>query len=62
VLRCFNDERCLQLLKNIRAAMPTHARLAVFEMIIPEGRDNLGMSMADLTARVLYGGRDRTAV
>lgn len=60
VLRCFNDERCLQLLKNIRIAMPAHARLAAFEMIVPEQRDNLAMSMADLTARVLYGGCDRT--
>ena len=60
VLRCFNDERCLRLLKNIRVVMPDHARLAAFEMIIPEGRDNLAMSTADLTARVLYGGCDRT--
>lgn len=60
VLRCFNDERCLRLLQNICTAMPAHARLAAFEMIIPEGRDNLAMSMADLTARVLYGGCDRT--
>ena len=60
VLRCFDDERCLRLLKNIRAVMPAHSRLAAFEMIIPEGRDNLAMSMADVTARVLYGGCDRT--
>lgn len=60
VLRCFNDDRCLLFLRNIRTAMPPHARLAAFEMIIPDQRDNLGMSMADLTARVLYGGCDRT--
>ncbi len=60
VLRCFNDERCLALLKNIRAAMSDHSRLAAFEMIIPEQRDILGMSMADLTARLVYGGCDRT--
>ncbi|MGE5462599.1 MAG: methyltransferase [Syntrophothermus sp.] len=60
VLRCFDDERCLLLLKNISAAMPAYARLAAFEMVIPAERDNLGMSMADLTARVLYGGCDRT--
>lgn len=60
VLRCFDDERCLLLLKNIHEAMPAYARLAAFELIIPDQRDNLQMSMADLTARVLYGGCDRT--
>jgi hypothetical protein len=60
VLRCFNNERCLQLLKNIRAAMPAHGKLVAFEMILPDQRDNLLMNMADLTARVLYGGCDRT--
>ena len=39
--------------------MPSHARLVAFEMIIPDQSDNLGMSMVDLTARVLYGGCDR---
>jgi hypothetical protein len=60
VLRCFNDERCLQLLGNIRAAMPAHGKLVAFEMILPNKRDILTMCMADLTARVLYGGCDRT--
>lgn len=60
VLRCFDDVRCLQVLRNIRAAMPAHARLAAFEMVMPEQRDNLALNTADLTARVLYGGRDRT--
>ncbi len=60
VLRCFNDEHCLQLLKNIRRAMHANSRLVAYEMVIPEARDNLAMSMADLTARVVYGGCDRT--
>lgn len=60
VLRCFDDERCRQLLRNIRAAMPAHGRLAAFEMVMPAGRTDLAMNTADLTARVLYGGRDRT--
>jgi len=60
VLRCFDDERCLKLLRCIRRAMTPHSKLLAKEMLIPEARDNVLMSMADLTARLLYGGRDRT--
>jgi hypothetical protein len=60
VLRCFDDEGCERLLKNIRRAMSPGARLAAKEMIVPEGRDDVLMAMADLTAGLLYGGRDRT--
>ena len=60
VLRCFDDRACDTLLRNIRAAMPLHARLAAIEMVMPETRDQLAMCTADLVARVIYGGRDRT--
>lgn len=60
VLRCFQDEECLTLLKNIRAAMPNNGRLLAFEMIMPPERDHLGHATADLVARTVYGGRDRT--
>jgi hypothetical protein len=60
VLRCFNDDLCLRLLKNIRAAMPPQAKLAAFELLMPDAHDSLAMCQADLTARVLYGGQDRT--
>ena len=59
VLRCFDDEGCERLLRNIRAAMPSHGRLAAFEMVAPEGRDQVAWCTADLVARVIYGGRDR---
>lgn len=60
VLRCFDDERCLVLLRNIRRAMKPQSTLLAKEMIVPAARDHLPMNLADLTARVLYGGRDRT--
>lgn len=60
VLRCFDDERCLRLLRNIRWAMPDGARLAAFEMVIPDGRNDPAIAMADVVARVVYGGCDRT--
>lgn len=60
VLRCFADPDCLRVLKNIRKAMSPNSKLVAFEMLIPEQRDSLAMSTADLIARVVYGGRDRT--
>jgi len=60
VLRCLDDECCKRLLQNVRDAMPEGARLAAFEMVMPEARDNLAIGMADVVARVVYGGRDRT--
>jgi len=60
VLRCLDDEHCARVLRNVRDAMPDGARLAAFEMVMPEARDNLAIGMADVVARVVYGGRDRT--
>jgi len=60
VLRCFNDDQCLRVLHCIRRAMRPDSTLLTLEMIVPEARDNVLMSLADMTARLLYGGRDRT--
>lgn len=60
VLRCFDDERTLVLLRNLRRAMKPSSRLLSTEMLMPPGRDHLPMNLADLTSRVLYGGLDRT--
>ena len=60
VLRCFDDEACIALLGNVRRAMLPHSRLFCFEMMIPPGRDHPMMALADITARVVYGGKDRT--
>lgn len=62
VLRCFDDEGALALLRSARQAM-THpaARLVCFEMVVPDDHADPMLALADMTARVVYGGRDRTA-
>jgi SAM-dependent methyltransferase len=60
LLRCFCDDDAVRLLKSIRAAMRPDARFVAFEMVIPPARDDLAVGMADVTARVVYGGHDRT--
>lgn len=60
VLRCFDDERAGRLLRNVRQAMGPRSKLVCYEMVVPEARDHLGLCMANVVARVLYGGLDRT--
>jgi hypothetical protein len=62
VLRCFPDDLALALLHSMRKAM-THpeARLVCFEMVLPGDFDDPAFALANMTAHVVYGGRDRTA-
>jgi hypothetical protein len=60
VLRCFDDDSCLRILANIRAAMPAHARLMAMEQCIPPGPAQAPTAALDLHTMVVYGGRDRT--
>ncbi|MFY9614340.1 MAG: methyltransferase, partial [Candidatus Dormiibacterota bacterium] len=61
VLRCFEDDDCLRILKNIRAAMGPGSRLVAVEQEVPEGPARRPYAMLDLHAMVVYGSRDRTA-
>jgi hypothetical protein len=61
VLRCFDDARCVALLRSIRRAMTRPgARLICLEMLLPPGKDDPWLALTHITARVVYGGQDRT--
>jgi hypothetical protein len=60
VLRCFDDDECLTVLRRCRAVVPDHGRLLAIEMVAPEGPLQPPAGVADLDAMVLYGGADRT--
>jgi hypothetical protein len=61
VLRCFDDDGALAMLRATRRAMTLPAvRLVCFEMVAPDDRSDPMLALADMTARVVYGGRDRT--
>jgi hypothetical protein len=62
VLRCFGDDEALAMLRATRRAM-THpdARLVCFEMVLPPAKVDPAFALANMTAHVVYGGRDRTA-
>lgn len=62
VLRCFRDEEALALLRAVRRAMThTDASLVCFEMLLPADNADPALALANLTAHVVYGGRDRSA-
>ena len=60
VLRCFGDDQALVLLRTARRAMTaSRARLVCFEMLLPPDNGDPALALANLTAHVVYGGRDR---
>ena len=61
IIHDWDDENCLRILRNCRAAMPDHAKLLVCErMIPPDDGPSLAKTM-DLVMLVLTdGGRERT--
>lgn len=61
VLHDWDDERCLQILRNCRRARPATARVLIIERLIPEdGTDPLPTLLSDINMLILTGGRERT--
>ena len=60
VIHDWDDERALQILRNVRAAIAPGGRVLLFEMVLPEGAPaHLGL-LLDLEMLVSAGGRERT--
>ena len=61
ILHDWNDERCLQILRNIRAAMKLGSRLLVIELTMSDTIRPEPSALLDLHMMVTYdGGRERT--
>jgi hypothetical protein len=65
VLHNWDDERCVELLRRCRHAMPAQARLIVIERIVPErlgtSANDRAVARSDLNMLVALSGRERTA-
>ena len=59
VLRCFDDQRSLQILEACRRAMRPASRLLASEMVMSAAPLAPLQGLADLQALTLYGGGDR---
>ncbi len=61
ILHDWNDEKAAAILQTIHAAMPEHAKLALFEAVIPTDDASSGPGrMMDLNMMVMCGGKERT--
>jgi ubiquinone/menaquinone biosynthesis C-methylase UbiE len=60
IIHDWNDEQCVQILRNCRQAMNPGGKLLVIEMVIPTGNENHIGKLFDLNMLVMTGGRERT--
>lgn len=61
IIHDWDDERAIEILRNIRAAMNLGGRVLLVEVIIPEGNDPHLSKILDLEMLVSPGGVERTA-
>jgi len=60
VIHDWNEDQCLTLLRNCRAAMTPTSRLLIIELVLREGNAP-GFGSADMVMMTLTGGAERTA-
>ena len=61
IIHDWDDEDCLRILRNCRAAMSDHAKLLICEKVIPPGNEPSITKVMDLVMLTLTdGGRERT--
>ena len=59
ILHDWDDESAAAILRTIRAGAPPHARLVLFEAVVPEGNEPGGGKWLDLLMLALFAGRER---
>ncbi|KAL6230776.1 hypothetical protein BDW75DRAFT_244520 [Aspergillus navahoensis] len=60
VLHNWPDDKCVQILQNVRSAMASDSRILIDEIIVPETSVPWQTALADISMMVLLGGRERT--
>jgi hypothetical protein len=59
ILHDWNDEQCVKILENCRAAMNEKGRVLVVDNVIPPGNDPNWGKLLDIQMLII-GGRERT--
>lgn len=60
VLHDWSDDKCVEILTSVRAAMPVGGTLLVVESVIEAGNDPAPSKILDMVMLVLNGGQERT--
>ena len=61
ILHDWNDEECVQILRNCRESLAPGGRVLLVEMLVPEEIRPEFVMLMDLNMLVMTGGRERTA-
>lgn len=61
ILHDWDDDRCVQILKAVRAAMKPTSRALIVEMALPDAAAPTPAHLLDLNMLVMLSGRERTA-
>ena len=61
IIHDWDDERCITILENIRAAMNGDGKVLIVETVVPEGNEPHYSKLLDLEMLVSPGGAERTA-
>ena len=59
ILHDWNDERCVKILSNCRAAMNKNGRVLVVDSVVPPGNEPGYVKLLDIEMLII-GGRERT--
>jgi hypothetical protein len=59
ILHDWDDERAAAILRTVRAAAPSDARLILIESVVPPGNEPAGTKWLDLLMLALFAGRER---
>ena len=59
IIHDWNDERCVEILKNCRSAMPSHGRVLIIDAVIQAGNQPDSSKLLDITMLTING-RERT--
>jgi hypothetical protein len=60
IVHDWDDDRAIAVLRNVRRAMASSARLLLIERVLPPGAAPSPAKLVDLSMLVLTGGRERT--
>jgi ubiquinone/menaquinone biosynthesis C-methylase UbiE len=60
ILHDWCDESAIEILKNIRKAIPNNGRLLIVEILLPEKGKAHPRTIMDLEMLIFYGGRERS--
>jgi len=60
ILHDWDDDSAIRILRTIRAAAPTGARLLVIDSVVPDGNEPDGAKWLDLLMLALFAGRERS--